>query len=234
VVAIWNDIRDAARADFYEWHNREHMPERVAIGGFRRGRRYVALDGEPQYFTLYETDGLHVTNGAEYLARLNAPTAWTQRVTQSFFNVSRSLCAVELTAGVGQGGSIVTWRYDVRPGLEEAQRAFLRPALLAVAEAPGVVGAHLCVTDRAGSMVPTAEKQARAEPNRVPGWVVLVEGGSDADALVTACARALPDAAFEHAGADASPARGLYALQCSREKHDAQAHAADQSRSRSP
>ena len=29
VVAIWNDITDEGRANFYEWHNREHMPERA-------------------------------------------------------------------------------------------------------------------------------------------------------------------------------------------------------------
>ena len=43
VIAIWNDITDEGRANFYEWHDREHIPERVAIPGFLRGRRYIAL-----------------------------------------------------------------------------------------------------------------------------------------------------------------------------------------------
>jgi len=29
VIAIWNDITDEGRANFYEWHDREHIPERV-------------------------------------------------------------------------------------------------------------------------------------------------------------------------------------------------------------
>ena len=47
VVAIWHDLLPEAKADFYEWHNREHMPERLAIPGFRRGRRYIATEGGP-------------------------------------------------------------------------------------------------------------------------------------------------------------------------------------------
>ena len=50
VVAIWHDLLPEAKGDFYEWHNREHMPERVGIPGFRRGRRYIATAGAPEYF----------------------------------------------------------------------------------------------------------------------------------------------------------------------------------------
>ena len=39
VVAIWNGIEPEAREQFYDWHVNEHMPERVGIPGFRRGRR---------------------------------------------------------------------------------------------------------------------------------------------------------------------------------------------------
>jgi hypothetical protein len=53
VVAIWHDLLPEAKDEFYEWHNREHMPERAGIPGFRRGRRYIALDSGPEYFNLY-------------------------------------------------------------------------------------------------------------------------------------------------------------------------------------
>jgi hypothetical protein len=43
VVAIWHDLLPEAKNEFYEWHNREHMPERAGIPGFRRGRRFIAL-----------------------------------------------------------------------------------------------------------------------------------------------------------------------------------------------
>jgi hypothetical protein len=51
-VCIWHDLLPEARDEFHQWHNREHMPERVGIPGFRRGRRYVALSGTPQIFNL--------------------------------------------------------------------------------------------------------------------------------------------------------------------------------------
>ena len=43
-VAIWHDIAPEGREDFYAWHGEEHMPERVGIPGFLRGRRYVAIE----------------------------------------------------------------------------------------------------------------------------------------------------------------------------------------------
>ena len=49
IVAIWHDIVLEAQPEFYEWHNREHMPERLGIPGFRRGRRYIAVRGTPQH-----------------------------------------------------------------------------------------------------------------------------------------------------------------------------------------
>ncbi len=56
VLAIWNGIAEEAEADFLAWHVREHIPERVAVPGFLRARRYVALRGEPRYFNFYEHD----------------------------------------------------------------------------------------------------------------------------------------------------------------------------------
>ena len=56
-ITIWQDVRPEARADFFAWHNQEHIPERVGIPGFLRGRRYGALEGAPEFFTLYETAG---------------------------------------------------------------------------------------------------------------------------------------------------------------------------------
>src|ERR1700745_2860715 len=67
VVGIWNGIAPEGRTEFFEWHNREHMPERVGIPGFRRGRRYIAKYGEPEFFTLYETDSPEGLAGTDYL-----------------------------------------------------------------------------------------------------------------------------------------------------------------------
>lgn len=196
IVAIWNGIRPEGRAEFFEWHTREHMLERVAIPGFRRGRRYIALEGNPEFFTLYETESTAVLTGTQYLARLNSPTPWTRRATAAFTDTSRSLCRVALSLGPGEGGLVMAWRFDSPPG-EHFEAQFAR-----VLEKPGICGIHLGVADRAGSGIETEEKKGR--PVTVPGWVVMVEGSAERAALEAACRELrLPP------GAE----RGLYQLQ---------------------
>ena len=188
-VCIWHDLLPEARDDFHQWHNREHMPERVGIPGFRRGRRYVAIAGTPEYFNLYEADSAEVLGGQDYLNRLNAPTEWTRQVVPSFRNVSRSICRVVYTHGVGQGAFILTQRFDVgerdRSQVLKALRQRLLPPLC---DNKGVAGVHLCLADESISKVETAEKKARADTTQVPTWISLIEGNSSADVGATGAA----------------------------------------------
>lgn len=180
VVAIWHDLLPEAKDAFYEWHNREHMPERVGIPGFRRGRRYIATSGTPEYFNLYEADSPEVLGGVDYLTRLNHPTPWTKEVVASFRNVARGICRVLYSTGVGQGGTMLTLRFDVPEESAADVAATLRQRLLPpLVDGPGIAGIHLCRADEAISRIETAEKKARSEGTQIPQWVVLVEGASD-------------------------------------------------------
>ena len=136
-IAIWNGISDEGRADFYAWHLSEHMPERVGIPGFLRGRRYRAADDKthPEFFTLYETQTFEVTQGVDYLNRLNAPTSWTRRATAHFKTTSRSLARVVASFGVGSGGVLLTLRFDVPD--EESEREKLASIVMKVAALRG-------------------------------------------------------------------------------------------------
>lgn len=177
VVAIWHDLLTEVKEDFYEWHNREHMPERVGIPGFRRGRRYIALSGAPEYFNLYEADSLEVLSGQDYLQRLNSPTPWTRQVVASFRSVARSICRVLFTGGVGQGGVMLTLRFDVETHAETEITVLLRQKLLPpLIDMRGITAVHLCRADEVGSRVETAEKKVRSEGTAVPRWVLLIEG----------------------------------------------------------
>lgn len=211
VIAIWNDITDEGRANFYEWHDREHIPERVGIPGFLRGRRYIALSGSPEYFTLYEVEHKSVLTGADYLARLNGPTEWTTRSVQHFRNTSRSLCDVELSLGAGSGGFIGTIRFDSDPARDaELLKAISGSILPEVAKAPAISAAHVCRADESASNVKTAEQRGRAA-NMVPRWVVMVEGATR-EAVENALSTHLNDAALRDLGA-LEAQQGIYSLQ---------------------
>jgi hypothetical protein len=214
-VAIWNDIAPEGRTEFYEWHDREHMPERTGIPGFLRGRRYIAVHGTPQYFTLYEAETPAVLTGKDYLTRLNNPTPLTAKVVPAYFrNTSRGICSVELSLGVGQGGYIVTMRLGPAAGREaDLRRYLIDTALPPILERPAIVGVHLCVADRAGSSIETVEKRGREVG--VPNWLVLIES-VDSDAA-DAAADALGSGLTAH-GAAPGIETGLYSLQFSRAK----------------
>src|SRR2546423_8284721 len=160
VVAIWNGIAPEGRTEFYEWHNREHMPERVGIPGFRRGRRYIAKYGAPEFFTLYEADSAEVLVGQDYLNRLNNPTPWTQRVPPTFFrDTARGICRVKFSQGLGQGGCMLTLRFGAEAGreaeLEERLRyAALPPLIDIVAGARG----RLFIAHHAAGAIPTPHR----------------------------------------------------------------------------
>jgi hypothetical protein len=220
-VAIWHDIAPEGREAFYAWHGSEHMPERVGIPGFRRGRRYVSVHGTPEYFNLYETASPAVVTGPDYLARLNAPTPWTVETVKHFRGVARSLCEVAASAGEGQGGLVATFRYAVPEAVADAHRRRVAGDVVPVtAREAGIAGCHLLVADEAASAVDTAERRARSERNLIPRWILLVEGWGDAPVFVDWARRFAAGAAF--ADASSPPDWGVYRLQNQRDRlHEA-------------
>ncbi|HVE48786.1 MAG TPA: hypothetical protein VNG69_04105 [Casimicrobiaceae bacterium] len=210
-VAIWHDIQPEGRDDFYAWHGIEHMPERAAIPGFVRGRRYVAIEGRPEFFNLYETRSTEVLAGADYLKRLNAPTPWTIATVKHFRDVARSLCEVEASFGSGDGGLIATFRYDIASVNAQAHRANMRTRLEALTREPGIAGAHLLVANDAASSIETAERRARQGTTDVPRWIVLVESWGDCEPFVMFVRELQRDAMFDEASI--APDWAVYRLQ---------------------
>ncbi len=178
-VAIWNGISDAGRAEFYRWHLHEHMPERVGIPGFLRGRRYRAADDltQPEFFTLYETLTFEAMLGSDYLSRLNAPTAWTRATMSHFQTTSRALARVVASFGVGSGGTLLTMRFDI-PEDEENEVGGLKHRLMRLAHEAEITGAHLLKADEAASGASTAETRGRKDIEAPPRWAILVEACS--------------------------------------------------------
>ena len=211
VVAIWNGIAPEAREQFYDWHTNEHMPERVGIPGFRRGRRYIAADADtsPEFFTLYEADTIQVLQGSDYANRLNDPTPGTRTTTAQFRDTARALSRVLVSHGPGIGGVLLTIRFDCDAQHLPGLRALVRAA----AQAQRVTGAHLCAGDADASAVRTTETRDRTDIRTPPNLFIMVEA-TDAAALTDI----LLERALAGAGAQGPFVRGVYRLECVRTK----------------
>jgi hypothetical protein len=211
VAAIWNGIAPEGRDQFYDWHINEHIPERVGIPGFRRGRRYIAADADtrPEFFTLYETDTMQVLQGSDYSNRLNDPTPWTKTSTAYFRDTARVLARVVVSHGPGVGGVVLTIRFDCDDQYVGAVGGLVREA----GRAARVTGAHFCQGDSAASAVRTAESRDRTDIQVPPNCFVMVEA-TDADAL----GGILADGVLSDAGARGAFVRGVYRLEYTRTK----------------
>jgi hypothetical protein len=208
-LVIWHDVRD--ETDYNEWHSKEHMLERVAVPGFRRGLRYVALAGSPRYLNLYEVDEVATLMSRPYLDRLNAPTPWTRRVLPTVYNNSRTLCRVVASqGGAGICAFLLTVQLAPERARADALRAWLSDEVLAqLAARPGVIGAHLLEGDQVASRTGTEEKRLRGVADAVAEWIVLV-GGYDADALHAAQRDELADERLAAQSSATEPTVGLY------------------------
>jgi hypothetical protein len=211
ILAFWADVDASGEADYNDWHNREHMPERCAVPGFLRGRRYVAVAAAPKYFMMYETETLETLASPAYVERLNNPTPWTRKCLALFRNSNRTACRTTLSIGRGIGGAIATIRLGPSAGREQALRRWLTEALPKLVERPNITAAHLCEADVETTTVKTAEKDIRDKPDEVARWVVLVEG-IDSDVVGHACREALDAKTLEARGAEPGAITGVYAL----------------------
>jgi hypothetical protein len=218
-VAIWHDIAPEGRENFYAWHGEEHMPERVGIPGFLRGRRYVAIEADLEFFNLYEALSVEVLKSQDYEARVNAPTPWTLDAVKHFRSVARSICRVAHSAGPAQGGLIATLRYDVPDTAgAEHKAALLRGFVPDLLAKPGVAGVHLLTADAEASGVATAEQKARGVANTVPRWVLLLEGWGDEAAFLALAKAELSSEKLGAIGGQGPYSLGLYRHQITRTK----------------
>ena len=164
-VAMWWDVAPETRAEWEDWHTREHMPERLAIPGFLRGSRWVSGDS---YFVLYEVDHFATLARGAYLERLNNPTPWSQKMMPHHRNMVRSLCEVRAGWGGGLPQALATIRLSPTSDLPK------------LPQGRGLTGAHL-LESRPMSGPQTVEQKIRGG-DAVADWVLLI-GGYDVEAI---------------------------------------------------
>jgi hypothetical protein len=158
-LAIWSDIDAVAETDYLHWMTREHAIERVGIPGFLGMRMFRALQGDlPRYFILYELETPDVVGGAAYLARLNSPTPWSQRIMPQLQNFIRGGGSVAAASGAGLGGFVSAQAFEDIAALNGAA------LVTALAREERISSVRLLATDHA----PQTAIQTRETDMRTP------------------------------------------------------------------
>ena len=115
-LAIWSDVEPDHLTDYRHWLTREHTTERVTTKGFLGVRVFRATRADiARFFILYELESPEVLDGPAYLARLNAPTPWSQRTMPQLGNFIRGGGVMTARAGRGEGSTIVALRIERLP-----------------------------------------------------------------------------------------------------------------------
>jgi hypothetical protein len=168
VLAIWNDVRSGREAEFDFWYNNEHFPERLAVPGFRIGRRYEAISEGPRSFVFYFTDTPDVLTSAAYIERLNNPTPLTRAMMSGvFIDMSRTLCHRTTRFGALWGAFCVTARFH-RP----IESATVVPKLEALSRLAGVARCELWSAVDQGNDV-GAEERLRGGDKKIAACVAV-------------------------------------------------------------
>jgi hypothetical protein len=176
-LPMWWGVAEGFEPEFDRWHTIEHMPERLGIPGFLRGRRYMGAKSARRVFQIYEATHIEIFRSPGYLARLNAPSDWSNRVQPGLGDFIRGACQTLASLGEGVGGSLLTARF-VGGEADPLEAGYaLATAAPAIARLHGVTGVHAGRHRPEITKVETAETRLRpaAAPPRFD-FVLLVEG----------------------------------------------------------
>lgn len=212
LLAIWNDITEKGEAEFVRWHIQEHIPERVGLRGFLRGRRYLAQQGHPKYFNFYETETAQVLESPEYRDRLNAPTPWTQAVVKEFRNTSRMICEVVISQGLGEGAWIETIQISGVKAPKSFSHGLAAGLAQDIAGSEGIVGVHFVKGVDVQANTPTVESKLRKQVDAKCEWILLIEA-AEVTFLQALRMAACSDAVLRGLSPGATVERGIYRLQ---------------------
>ncbi len=169
-LAIWSDIRPSEQTDYLHWLTREHTAERVSIPGFLAVRVFRArLADVCRFFILYELQSSVVVKSDAYLARLNSPTAWSQRIMPRLQNFVRGGGSMLAEAGLGQGSVILPLP------LETSEKEEVKERLQSLSAIDEITAVRLLEVDEDATTIRTSEKSMRTT-DRSFTLLLLLEG----------------------------------------------------------
>jgi hypothetical protein len=197
LLAIWSTIGAEYETDYLHWLTREHVFERVSVPGFRSGRVFRRRESRPsEYLMLYALDHAGVMSSDGYLARLNDPTPWTQRIMPKLERFRRGGGAVMLTGGNprGEGSHIAIARFEgALPARLEGPEG--RQTVDAIARLDGIVAMRVMNVQTEGTAIATREKSMRRSQEGAFSGLVVIEALHHAalDGATTLLARESPE-----------------------------------------
>jgi hypothetical protein len=175
LYAVDVDAADVAR--FSSWYTHEHLPERVGVPGFLRGRRYVRSAGPGrEHLTLYDARDTGVFSSAEYLARLDDPTPLTRSVVATFRRPHRAVLSVVFSHGAATGSrlAVVHLPGDPTGELHRWVEESLAPSVL---RDPDVCGLHLGAVDVTATGAKSGTVEGRGTAEKLDAACVLLVDG---------------------------------------------------------
>ena len=73
------DIASAMEEEFNDWYNTAYIPGYLTVPGCIRARRYLSVEGQPKYLTVYEFENAGVPDTPEW-ARARTGNPWSARM----------------------------------------------------------------------------------------------------------------------------------------------------------
>ncbi len=180
-LAIWSDVDPADEMDYLHWLTREHVQERLSIPGFLAVRIFRAeAEGRGRFLIFYRLRDAGVVGSEAYLARLNAPTPWSQTIMPKLKNFMRGGGRILQESGEGAGG------YAAPVLFSRTQISNYLAAAGEIAKADRMAATRIFEVDSASSGIATNEKSMRAGDRSFEAMLFLES--LDADVLASGLA----------------------------------------------
>ena len=115
LMVFWARIDPANWLEYQQWHNCQHIPERLAIEGFHAGRRYRSAADPSLFMMFYETESTASLQSKAYLHALGNPTPWTRKALGWFRDGARSVYKRSFETGgerQNEAPLLIAIRYD--------------------------------------------------------------------------------------------------------------------------
>jgi hypothetical protein len=102
----------AMEEEFNAWYDSEHIPERLAIPGFRSARRWVC---NGTYLATYELDSPEVLQSKPYLEKFRNQTPWSRRCLGKCLTFKRWACTQVEPGDADPHGAAVAMAFTHKP-----------------------------------------------------------------------------------------------------------------------